>query len=656
MRIRALLVAVACLAVPIAAAQPSPPANPNAQASALAERLGRDRNAEGLQLILESRNADLLAAYRRGISMRAGAMPPMRPEIESLVLRFLDEPAVARGLRELAGLERTQSRALFDKLLADWKAHPGAYDLRNAVLRTDAPGAEADLLAWLASATPPARDDFRGIVHFLAEKRYAPAIPVLASWPAEDPDDASAVLHALVDLGTLEAIRAAFPRLARLKEDSTPRAAEIRRSVLQKLSPPKEGVALGYAEFRAAEPEAAKASAPAWLEKRKDRAALDDTVASLASPQVGGNSVLVLLATDDPLVWKRARDEVERLHASGALDEPRYRFAVIELDRKLADPRAHFAQREQERRYKAYEEGARPILQARAAAVASMADDPAKTYEVLRQLALRQEALARESGLDARTLYGGIPGQISQAFMQVGDIARFRLKRPADAIAAFEGAARWGFAGGGMAVADTQQWDLRDTAAALATWRGVAAELRSPLGRAAAQGEDVLRSAMAHWAEAQAAWLGEHKTFRGTVGEDDVALAALLVLYRGAMVESSIDIPRLPPQGDAATLARDLAAIQASGTAFVLTVLATQYLPSARAIRTYFDRMDPAGFGAATFCVLVQHLDPVKEPEGARVLPALVRDPSPRHPLRVAAREFLRERGIVDRVPDRPLR
>lgn len=140
-----------------------------------------------------------------------------------------------------------------------------------------------------------------------------------------------------------------------------------------------------------------------------------------------------------------------------------------------------------------------------------------------------------------------------------------------------------------------------------------------------------------------------------TIDEADLSIAALVAFFGGARGDGGPTGPTLPPQ-DRQALARELAAMPASGAAFVATALATRYLRSAHAIREHVARMDPAGFSTAAFFVLVQHLDPVRQPEGMRIFPALVEDRSPGQPLRVAAREFLRERGIVDRVPDRPLR
>ena len=650
----ALVIAAAAVGLAHAAAGD----NPNAEARRVAERLGQERNVEGLRVILESRNVDLIAAYDSG--MRHGPVgPKMSAAMEALLVQYYDDPVVGGASRVLATWDHPQTRAYCDRLIAEWRSgrvRPSTYPMRDSALKCDAPGTQAALREWIASAKLPEPEDLRQIVSFLGRRRDAEAVPILAKLDFGTAlEIAPAIVGALLDIGTPEAGQAALERLAELKRYGGGRPEGTRATALQRLSSDPDKVAIGYALFKRYEPEAARESAATWLAKRGDRDALDDTLALLAATPPRYGVVQALIATGDLGVWRRARDEVERLHRAGAWDDSHYRFAASELDRKLADPAAHFAQQATQQRYQAYQQAMAPILRARNDANAMKAGDPAGWFDTMRKLAYRQEAVARENGVDAKTLYGGIPGDVAQQFLHLGDFARFRLKRPAEAIPLYEAAERWGLVVAALAASDTTEWDLGDRAAALAIVRRLANDLRTKASLPEGRADAAFTAALMHWADAQGAWLAERRPFRGTIDEADVAAASLVAMFGGMAVEGGPQPPALPPtSGDA--LARELSAMPASGAAFIATALATQYLPTARAIRSHVARMDPAGYATASFFVLVQHLDPVRQTEGMRLFPALAQDRSPGHPLRVAAREFLRERGIVDRVPDRALR
>ena len=648
----------ASLLLPLLAAAQAPPAdNPNQEARRVAERLGRERNVEGLRVILESRNVDLIAAYDSG--MRHGPVgPKMSAGMEALLVRFHDDPVVGGAARVLATWDHPQTRAYCEKLIAEWRSgsvRRSTYPMRDSALKCEAPGTEAALREWIGSPRPPDAEDLRQIVSFLGRRHDAQAVPVLARLdfgPALE--IAPAIVAALLDIGTPEAGEAALARLAELKRIGGGRPEEARRVGLQRLASEPDKLAIPYALFRRYEPEAARASAATWLAKRKDPDALDDTFALLSATPPRYDAVQALVATNDVATWRRARDEVERLHRAGAWDAGHYRFAAAELDRKLADPAAHFAQQEAQRRYQAYQQAVAPIMKARSEASAARAGDPARGFDALRALALRQEVLARENGIDARAPYGGVAADLARQFHDLADFARFRLGRPGDAVALYESAERWGFPYAALPIADTQEWDLRNRDAALLTYRRIAAGART-LWTGDGPGEARVRGALLHWVRAQETWLAEGRRFRGEIDEADLATAALVATFGAMLAENGPVVPRLPPASPE-SLVRELDAVPPSGAAFLATALAMQYLPGARAIRAHAARMDPAGFSTAAFFVLVQHLDPVRHPEGMSLFPDLARDRSPRHALRVAAREFLRERGIVDRVPDRPLR
>src|SRR5207245_328394 len=80
--------------------------------------------------------------------------------------------------------------------------------------------------------------------------------------------------------------------------------------------------------------------------------------------QLHYGAVRALLAMDDPEAWRRARTELDRLHAAGAIDAWQYGGGTSQLDAALADPEGFIAKRRRpgmDPRDRALAEARRPL-------------------------------------------------------------------------------------------------------------------------------------------------------------------------------------------------------------------------------------------------------------------------------------------------------
>jgi len=154
--VRTFGVAAAAFALVVAAAAFAQ--NASEEARKLAQRLGRERNVEGLQAIVDARNRELLEWYERGwrdASQREQGVPA--PEaIEAIIVKNYRDPVVGAALRTLVSANWTpyRSRELFDLMFEEWrsgKERPTTYPIREAIFRTSLMGIEPPVLAWLAA-------------------------------------------------------------------------------------------------------------------------------------------------------------------------------------------------------------------------------------------------------------------------------------------------------------------------------------------------------------------------------------------------------------------------------------------------------------------------------------------------------------------------
>jgi len=690
-RLRVIAIAVLIFTgLTIALAQaPAPSPSRSQEAGALAERLGREQSAEGLETILRARNEDLLAVYTRAFrdsAMReAGSRPggiPLPAEIEALIVKYYDDPKTGAPLLRLiaSGWSRYRTRALFDLMLAEWRTgrrRNGGPELRDAILRTDAPGVEAPLLEHLKAMPDPAGYDGNAIAAFLAARKYRPAVPVLAAIVRNGQTGAvRSASDALLRIGGPEATAAALARLAWLRDQpAAPAAAGEMASLAGQIAqlPPEEPVS--YAALRKALPpdpdQSQKSLLIRFAAKRKDKAAAPDAIAWLGDSKLHRVSLDLLIDLDSPEIWKQARAEIERLKAAGALNDGQYQYASRTLDDKIADPEKHFAAKRQAARAQELAAMVRFINASRAQVRELRESDPDKyVAAVLEEIGARGRLAAEYADLPASR---GLQAELATQYLQLGNFVRFRMKRAPQALELYTESARAG-GPGELASADTYQFDLRDNARAIASYeRQLEQYRRAPPPSSGNEMEAGLANWLKLWLEHQVQYLRTGRTYTGTIRIEDVAGAAP-ILYFGAGGGAEADdldlrpLSRLlaaaqggdrPARIDRAAVARELAKLPPSAFTLARTALYVGLLPDAAAIRNYLGKHDPAGYASACLFAIVRMADqpPGAGGEMAAMVPSLAVEPlGAANPMRIAAAGFLEERRIAVRVdiPQQP--
>lgn len=188
------LVLLAALAMGASLAQ-EPALHANEAAARLAERLGGERNIEGLAAILQARNADLLGRYHHGFRQgwREKFGTPLPEAVEALIVGHYPDRALRPALRPFLtdGRMPHRSVALFDMLMDEWRLllpdERDAYDVRRAALNTIAMGIEPRLQAWLEAPDRPGDRDAATITAFLEKRRQAAALAAQPAAPAASP-------------------------------------------------------------------------------------------------------------------------------------------------------------------------------------------------------------------------------------------------------------------------------------------------------------------------------------------------------------------------------------------------------------------------------------------------------------------------------------
>ena len=653
---RALRAAVVLLTCALAHAQaPAPAPNPNMQAKELAQRLGREQSLEGLETIVAARNVDLFAAYERGWrEVSAGKRPqPLPPAIEALIIRNYQDPVMGPALRTLCSANWTpyQTRELFDLMFAEWrsgKVRRSTYDIRDAVLKTSLAGIEAPLLEWLQARDPPTMEDFKQIIGFLGRRHYEPAIPLLVSLQSKpDRSVAYAASIALLDIGTPVAVDAVLEQLAASK--AAPAAGDEKSNgayLLQRIAQLPPSLPLPYQRLRKALPDDNRAYATTWLTQRKDLAAVPDALVLLGDSRTYPGALDALIATDSPEIWKRARTEVERHKGEGRLNDGQYAYASRTLDEKIANPEKHFAEQRQVERNKEFNAKSQALGAQRMAADKLRESSPDAYIKASREYLAAAERLVEEYR-DLPPAAVGLKGEVGSKYLELGHLARFKLKQTARALELYEAGRRSGNGLATLAIADTYQFNLGDRAQALQRYRAMLDD-KQPGRQTYNDTEASIGQFAQSWLSHQVDFLEKGATFSGPVRMESCGAATLFVAYGGGGGGGEGDyfdlaaiqrlfVPQTNPAGarlsdaDRKTLAKALGALPASTFVLMRTAPFIAQLPDADAILAYLGKQDPAGFASACYFAAMGTI----EPEGAS------------GPLRAAAARFNRQHRIV---------
>jgi len=683
-RIRAALLGSLCCIVLLAvvdglrAQQPS--ININQQARELAQKLGRERSAEGLETIIATRNDELLRAYVdefRKTSMRRFTdnkrkAEPLPADIEALIVKHYSDPKVGGALRTLLTHNGTkyQTRRLFDLMYAEWrtgKVRASTYPIIDSILSTDLVGIEAPLLEQLQTLRQPASSDAQRLVAFLGVRKYRPAIPVLAARvrgaaPGNPP---TSVLHALLTIEAGEAVSVTFQRLAWLRAQSQgPEVAREADALILWIAQLPADTPVDFSAFKqavsATPSDSAKGSLLRFIGVRREQGGVADVLRMLGETQFYRRALAILIAFDSPDVWKQARDEVEQLKQQGVLNDGQYQFARMRLDEMIANPDKHFAEKKRQEREREFD--AKKLAQnAKKTKVQELKDGPAEKYIAAHVEFLNsQERLAQEYS-DLRHAVG-LRSEIGNEYLILGNLFRFPLKQPDKAIELYTKAEQLG---GGIAsffIADAYEFDLRDTPKALEVYQRMLQQMR----KAPAYYSDA-EASFAKWGQAwlthQIEYLRTGRRFRGRVGYDDIEGAALLLYapmqgdpFDLAPLDREVTDAQRTATIDRNAVAKKLDSLPPSGLTLLRTISFATLLPDADAILRYLARHDPAGYASACFFGMVDMFD---RPAGAnrfpaQMFPGLGLPPTgAANPLRRAVARFDKERNIdLDTRPD----
>ncbi|HZF18139.1 MAG TPA: hypothetical protein VE008_00375 [Burkholderiales bacterium] len=268
----------------------------------------------------------------------------------------------------------------------------------------------------------------------------------------------------------------------------------------------------------------------------------------------------------------------------------------------------------------------------------------------------------------------GLRNEISNEYLGLGNTVRFKLKQPNKAIELYAAGEKVGDSLAltlAAAAADTYQFDLHDKAKALKEYQRAQVKVhRTPTSTNDIE-VGIARWA-ANWLTYQIDYLKTGKTFSGTIGQEDIGGAGLILyfsagtdmqddylglapIHRLLMGATSRD-GQLNPTFSRNEIGQKLERLPPSGVTLLRTVMLLTLLPDAEAILRYLEKHDPAGYASACFLALVEMVDRQAgaNREAAQLLPGLAVAPlGAANPLRVASNRFFGERKVGrDTQPD----
>jgi len=660
---RSIVAMAFALAGAQAMAQPAPPDSRNGQALELAQKLGNEQSAEGLETIVKTRNWDLLAAYVRGLTqagMRLSEKPGYKPttisrEIEAIVLRYYDDDDAGPRLWRLCSTSnswfRCQSRELFDRMLAEYrsgKARNRGEGLFDAIIRSAAPGADAALTRWITAPDAPKGEWLNSLISQLTARKYAPAVPAISAiLDSQPPGKPGNTVFALGLIQTRESADALLSRLTVLKRAPvTPEIVAESKSIGMALAQFPPEVPISYAKLRAVLPDDVREFAATWLSKRQDLDAVPDALVLMGDKSTYPGAISALLATDSPEVWKQARAAAENYHKEGRMGDGEYGYCVSSLDPKIANPGKVAAERAAAKKGQEFQANLNLLNRDLEEGRKAKATNPDRYVAAMREYLDAAGKLAADypDSFEAKNLERN---SLSNMRIELGSFIRFRQKLPRDAIKVYETAREKGSEIAGFAIADTLQFDLHDTKGALAEYRKLVKTLPVyPPG--SAEGDAAAMEAWGQrWLAAQIAWLESSKKFSGALKGEDMFIVAFLMVGPGP--NDTFDLmplmraisPQAKPD-DRADAVRKLNALPNSALALQASSLFIPLLPDADAMLAFLARQDPAGFATAAYFALID----VAEQNGAEGVAGLGVPLANTDALRQAKARFIKEHRI----------
>jgi hypothetical protein len=250
--------------------------------------------------------------------------------------------------------------------------------------------------------------------------------------------------------------------------------------------------------------------------------------------------------------------------------------------------------------------------------IALLKADTAAFVKAYEEYIAAEEALVREYGdLQSAT---GLKQKVGSEYLAIGDVVRFRLKQTGRALELYRAAERYG-GFGTFAIADLQQFDLGDKAAALSTLR----RLVDPPGAPVSDNdtEAFIQRFSRAWLAHQIAYLSDGRKFSGTLDMQDCSGGAIIMAYgMGNNEFNELGLAQFMPlyqyaeQGkaphdDSVRLAAAFADLPSSNLVLMRTAMFVGIFPDAPSILRYLARNDPAGYSSACFfAVLTRTTNP----------------------------------------------
>ncbi len=298
----------------------------------------------------------------------------------------------------------------------------------------------------------------------------------------------------------------------------------------------------------------------------------------------------------------------------------------------------------------------RASLQKRARGLQALMQSPARLVEESISIADAYDALAKS---DPNAIPPGERTEIVTILRRAASASRYPLKKPAQAIELYRRAdalhaQQYPAMRGLMSaeeIADIQQFDLRDRAAAAATLRQ-ARDFFKPL--AANKGQELAEWYIwkANWLDAEIAYLATGKPFTGNI--DAATMTGFIPqIYYGGGAASLASLPlgiEDPESASPAEIEKKLAEQPASHSTFLRTWMYAARLATPAAVQKYLSSNDPGGYWTASLLTLAavaeRDLDADADPR-SNVVAALIRTES-NQPTAIAllAREYAKKHRL----------
>lgn len=619
-----------------------------AEALAAARELGRRNSEEGLKALIAAGNNPLTEAYARN-SFRPDFFA--KKENFDLLYSLLKQPGISSAQGGIvwdmtrSGLPNIENQ-LFEVLpsLSDKRTASGG----NAPRRTAA--------------------------NFLGERRYQPVFPYLKELlNTTDLNELYFTCVAMAQLGSEESSAEVIQCIKVLAQKGSsvasiineliklPKSSPVKVVALKKVLPDPMNVDVQLKFFELVGVRQEKSEVPALL------AALNKY--SDHPNNLGQAAASALLKFDSEAVWKETKEEADRLHKAGRMNDGRHIYIANQASEFLKNPQKVFADRRMGERAQAMEQEQAQIYRGQHLIDKLKATQPQRyVEEQIRQLHALEKIEAKYSDLRWAE---GLRSKLSSEYFRLADFVRFRQKNPLEAIKLYE-------KGGGIdmkdqphsflsqiLIADIYQYDLRDAAKAITNYQSVQ-DLLGRLPASSNKDEKVFSIWWKNWLPHEIEYLMMGTAFTGKPSLEEVGgFLTTMVFMSGAPAfdhDTSIVNPfDFGKPVDPKTVEHHLNGQVPSHISLLKSFFAIPSLPSKESILAYLKKHDPGGYWSACFLGMAIYSGSGEAPDKNTapdqslmgIFPRIVNSSTGKpSPLLEAAQQFMKQHGIAAHQPD----